>query len=123
MRLKNTQRAALTLCWIGAMLAIPSVSFAAGQVVKCAVESEGQSTFRGKCVFFRENGGSFTLRSANPSRTLLEGITDVSVYIVGKDMADVRGLTTDGINSRWGEAKRSKTDKACWVGSDFKVCA
>lgn len=27
------------------------------------------------------------------------------------------------MNSRWGEAKRSSQDKACWVGGDFKVCA
>ncbi|TAK59674.1 hypothetical protein [Methylobacter sp.] len=74
-------------------------------------------------VFSLEKGGSFSLRNADKSKTILEGITDVSVYIIEKDIADVRGVTTDGINSRWGEAKRSTKDKACWIGSDFKICA
>ena len=47
----------------------------------------------------------------------------VSVDIIEKGVAEVRGLTKDGINSRWGSAKRDLKDKACWKGDDFKVCA
>jgi len=47
----------------------------------------------------------------------------VNVYILEKGHAQVRGLTTDGINSMWGNAKRSTQDRSCWVGSDFKICA
>ncbi|WP_017295364.1 hypothetical protein [Geminocystis herdmanii] len=43
--------------------------------------------------------------------------------IIKSGVAEVRGLTTAGINSRWGEARRSKSDKACWVGDDFTICA
>lgn len=46
-----------------------------------------------------------------------------SVDIVETNQAEVRGLTSKGINSRWGEAKRSRKQPSCWVGEDFKVCA
>jgi hypothetical protein len=42
---------------------------------------------------------------------------------VTRNVNPVRGLTTDGINSRWGTALRSKADPACWKGSDFEICA
>jgi hypothetical protein len=45
------------------------------------------------------------------------------VQIVQPGVAEVRGLTRAGINSRWGSAQRSKRDRACWRGSDFWVCA
>ena len=54
---------------------------------------------------------------------ILPNITDISVTIVATGVAEVRGLTTDGINSRWGSAVRSKVDSACWTGSDFEICA
>jgi hypothetical protein len=123
MKFKQMYIAAKTIGLILAILAIPSFSAASGKVVKCAVESNGQPAFHGKCLFTREEGGSFSLSSADKSKTILEGITDVSVYITEKGVAEVQGLTTDGINSRWGQAKRSTKDRACWVGSDFKVCA
>ena len=37
-------------------------------------------------------------------------------------VAEVYGITTSGINSRWGPARRSSKDKACWVGTDFSIC-
>lgn len=49
------------------------------------------------------------------------GVTE-TILIVDDDEY-VRGLTSEGINSRWGEAKRSKKDKSCWIGEDFKICA
>jgi hypothetical protein len=74
-------------------------------------------------LFVPDTNGSFALLNPQKNKSLLSGITDVSVFIIEKGVAEVRGLTTDGINSRWGEAKRSTEDKACWVGEDFKVCA
>jgi hypothetical protein len=91
------------------------------QAVKCEIYSNGKIAVNGKCKLFPEKGGSFALSSLD-GKPLLENIIDVSVTITGEGIAEVRGLTTDGINSRWGEAKRSPIDKACWEGSDFKVC-
>jgi hypothetical protein len=46
----------------------------------------------------------------------------VSVALL-RGMAEVRGLTVDGINSRWGSARRNVNNPACWDGADFQICA
>jgi hypothetical protein len=105
------------------LLLISGSTIAADRVVKCQIDSAGSPTYKGKCLFVPDTNGSFALLNPQKNKPLLIGITDVSVFIIEKGVAEVRGLTTDGINSRWGEAKRSTEDKACWVGEDFKVCA
>ncbi|MFM7652762.1 MAG: hypothetical protein ACKO5M_07590, partial [Vulcanococcus sp.] len=65
---------------------------------------------------------SFNVHLHN-GKTILPNITNISVSIVSPGVAEVRGLTTDGINSRWGSAVRNKKDSACWTGSDFEICA
>jgi len=47
----------------------------------------------------------------------------ISVTMISPGVAEVRGLTRAGINSRWGEARRSTQDRSCWTGSDFQICA
>jgi len=49
-------------------------------------------------------------------------VDEISVFIVRPGIAEVRGLTAQGINARWGEARRSARDRACWVGADFSIC-
>ncbi len=98
-------------------------SQAADKTVKCEITNGSQKAFNGKCTFLLEEGGSFSLSNLNKQKPLYGNILVVSVSIIEKGVAEVRGLTKDGNNSRWGEAKRSAKDPACWVGSDFKVCA
>uniref|UniRef100_B8HQE0 Uncharacterized protein n=1 Tax=Cyanothece sp. (strain PCC 7425 / ATCC 29141) TaxID=395961 RepID=B8HQE0_CYAP4 len=88
----------------------------------CVVKgAAGNVQFRGKCIFKQSGGnGSFSIQA--PSG-LIAGRSMISVYITEPGIAEVRGLTTNGINSRWGTAKRSTSDAACWVGSDFTICA
>lgn len=88
---------------------------------RCVVTSSGE-VYRGPCRFAAERGGSFSIAPVG-RRFLIGEISDVSVAIVRPGVAEVRGLTAGGINSRWGEARRSTRDRACWVGSDFSVCA
>jgi hypothetical protein len=77
--------------------------------------------FDGGCVFEQFDGnGSFFIEV--PSG-LIDGYMSISVAIIEPGIAEVRGLTPDGINSRWGEAQRSTVDAACWAGSDFTICA
>ena len=77
-----------------------------------------------KCRFIPDEGGSFTIEHADPKRTVFFGeIMSVSVTIISPGVAEVRGLTRQGVNSRWGEARRMANDRACWQGSDFKICA
>jgi hypothetical protein len=110
-------------------LALASILIAAGfaaapaqaKPARCVIDSEGTS-YRGPCQYNVARGGTFTL---NPShgRSFGDGVVSLTVYVTGRGVADVRGLTRDGINSRWGRAVRSRRDSACWVGEDFSVCA
>ena len=93
---------------------------AAARPARCVVQSAGAPAWRGPCDFLAERGGSFTIQ---PLRGRFPGgIGDISVSLTGPGTAEVRGLTRDGINSRWGEARRSRRDPACWVGEDFSIC-
>ncbi|MBM3564125.1 MAG: hypothetical protein FJX16_08475 [Alphaproteobacteria bacterium] len=93
---------------------------AAARPARCVVLGNGMTPYRGTCNFMPDDGGSFAVEPIGKSG--FDSVTMVSVAIVSPGVAEVRGLTRDGINSRWGEAKRSKADRACWVGSDFKIC-
>jgi hypothetical protein len=97
-------------------------SRAVDKIVTCEIYSGGKVAFKGKCLYLPEAGGSFSLSNFN-EKPLFEAVEIVSVTIVEKGVAEVRGLTSNGNNSRWGEATRSQKDKACWVGADFKICA
>jgi hypothetical protein len=110
------------------LLMMASQAVAADRVVKCQIDSANDKgktvvAYRGKCLFSTEKGGAFSLsHPSSKNKPLYGSILVVSVAIEG-GAAEVRGLTKDGINSRWGIAKRSSKDKACWAGDDFKVCA
>jgi hypothetical protein len=112
-----------SICLLTVLLAISGPTIAANRVVKCQIDSAGKEEYKGKCLFVPDTRGSFALSNIKSNKPLFDGIINVSVSIIEKGVAEVRGLTTDGINSRWGEAKRSTEDKACWAGDDFKVCA
>ena len=109
---------------LGCALTATSGADAADRLVDCLVESGGKVEFSGKCRFFSaDTSGSFALNAADGKSRLYGEILDVSVFIVAPGEAEVRGLTVHGINSRWGPAKRSAQDAACWVGADFRICA
>ena len=91
------------------------------KTARCVIRTSDQDIDK-SCRFKPDGGGSFALSDMEDGE-LISGITMVNVTIFAKGEAEVRGLTTDGINSRWGIATRSETDPACWVGSDFEICA
>jgi hypothetical protein len=115
--------AALALCTLALPIAHEAGAKTRGRIVDCHVESAGKIELKGKCLFTREKGGSFALENVNRDKPLFGEILVVSVSIVSASVAEVRGLTIRGNNSRWGPARRSSSDNACWQGSDFKVCA
>ena len=93
----------------------------AGEALCVIKGSSNEVLFSDKCNFNQFAGnGSFWIEAKSG---LIAGRESISVAITQPGVAEVRGLTTDGINSRWGEATRSTSDKACWVGSDFTICA
>ena len=108
-------------CTLTALLVVASPAMARN--AKCLITSGPTTQFRGICDFRAETNGSFSLTTTKKSGHFFGDVIVVSVTVLSKNRADVRGLTKMGINSRWGSVKRSRKDRACWVGSDFKVCA
>ncbi len=106
---------------VALFFALGSNAMAADKLVKCQIGPDAHPDYKGMCQFYSEPG-SFALSSPHKDKPLYGKILVVNVYIT-EDGAEVRGLTSRGNNSRWGEAKRSPQDKACWLGADFKVCA
>lgn len=101
-----------------------------GAIVVCTIRSTTEDSpaphvvFDGPCRFLPDGkGGSFRLSALDEEAPLCAGVLEVTVSVVAPGKAEVRGLTSEGINSRWGEARRSKKDLACWTGSDFEICA
>ena len=84
--------------------------------------TEGREVLRGPCLFESFEDGSFYVVT-DEILGLSDVISSISVTVMEQGFAEVRGLTKDGINSRWGPAQRSTTDTACWTGADFEVCA
>lgn len=88
---------------------------------KCAVTSDGQTHRLSGCLIRTGRDGElawYIIGKKNGS-PLLERILSVSIVEISPGTAEVSGLTQDGINSRWGEARR---DGACWAGEDFRIC-
>lgn len=94
------------------------------KVATCQIESGGKLEFNGRCRFMPDGGnGSFSVSTASGQGALYGEILVVTVSVISPGVAEVRGLTKAGINSRWGEARRQARDRACWAGSDFRICA
>ena len=105
-----------------ALLVLPaSLAEAKPRDAKCLIKTAGAGDYRGPCRFSPEEKGSFSVEPLG-RRSFQNGVTSIGVWIVSPGLAEVRGLTRDGTNSRWGEARRSKRDRACWAGSDFSIC-
>ena len=105
-----------------AVLVVPAGTIEAKpREARCLVKAAGAPDYRGPCRFSAEEGGSFTIEPAR-RRAFGNGVTSINASVVEPGVAEVRGLTREGVNSRWGEARRARRDRACWIGSDFSVC-
>jgi len=89
---------------------------------QCEVRSAGAPPWRGRCLFVTSGGASFSISPAGRAG-FPGGVSLIDVAVTGRGVAQVSGLTRAGIHSRWGEARRSARDAACWDGSDFRICA
>ena len=88
----------------------------------CTIKQNGAIQFSGRCDFQPFGGnGSFSIVNSKGG-VLVPGVTQVSVALL-QGMAEVRGLTVDGIHSRWGSARRNANNPARWDGADFQICA
>ena len=110
--------AVLLLC-----LAAPSSSSAKETTIyaECSITSGGQThAIKDAAVLRSEDEGLkwYNIERAD-GKPLLEGILSVSITEIKPGLAQVSGVTTSGINSRWGKAS---FDSDCWAGSDFRIC-
>jgi hypothetical protein len=86
---------------------------AAAKPARCVVISNGASAYDGRCDFSAEKGGSFSIKPIG--RDAFDGATIISISVTLPGVAEVKGLTRDGINSRWG--KRSAPRRTAPAGS------
>lgn len=107
----------------GACAPAPRVVEPPARVVDCQIASSGDPGMRKRCVFVPRGHGSFALTDPDTHGLLTTGVRLLTVEIVEPGVAEVRGLTVHGIHARWGLAQRADDDRACWQGSDFRVCA
>ena len=112
------------LCSAIAMILTGTGSTVHARDASCLVSSYGIPTFKRICDF-RPDGtnGSFSLSASKGNGEFLEDVRILSVTVLSPGNAEVRGLTANGINSRWGSARRSKKDDVCWIGDSFAICA
>ncbi|MCQ8184383.1 hypothetical protein [Parvularcula maris] len=80
------------------------------------------SNFRGACKFEPRGRGSFAV-TLEEGDMFYDDVSEILVSVFLPGEADVRALTTTGGSTYVGEAKRSESYPACWIGKGFSVCA
>ncbi|MFC3302821.1 hypothetical protein [Parvularcula lutaonensis] len=80
------------------------------------------SNFRGDCNFEPRGRGSFSV-TLPEGEAFYDDVTQLLVTVYMEGHADVRAMKADGTSEMVGEAKRSETYPACWIGTGFSVCA
>ncbi|MCS4298907.1 MULTISPECIES: hypothetical protein [Acinetobacter] len=98
----------------------PVLAQAKAKSAVCQIDEGGKIRYKGKCNFEPQGGGSFYISHPNITQKLK--VAGLTVMIEKKDQAIVEATKLSGGGSIWGEAYRSQQQKACWVGSDFKIC-
>lgn len=91
------------------------------QPVTCVITSAGITHTPSGCRITKETEERprwYVIEKMDGS-PLLEEILSVSVIETSPETAEVSGMTKNGVNSRWGRARR---DGNCWSGEDFRIC-
>jgi len=110
--------ATISVTALALVAATASEGQAREKISRCRIESGGSLVVNGKCLFDGYPDGSFHLGNVDQNKSFSDEILLLNVVIVGQGVAEVRGLTRAGINSLWGEARRSSRDRTCWYGAD-----
>ena len=103
------------------ILTCSSMALATPKTAICQIDEGGRQLYKGKCQFEAQGGGSFYI--SHPSFVQKVGVEGLMVLVERKNQAVVQATRIGGGGSVWGEATRSQSQKACWIGSDFKICA
>jgi len=119
---------ALPIAWATAA-AVTAIAITAppalARSARCDIRTN-DGAYAGSCAFTPSKGGSFSIAPIGRPEFFDHAKDDPGITLISVDVrgsaAQVSGLTTDGIDSRWGPANRSRKDRACWVGEDFSIC-
>jgi hypothetical protein len=107
-------------------LAAAAATMAEARPARCVITEGGRTVIRGPCEFHLDRGGSFWVDGGRNQERLVGEIDQVSVTMTSRGRGEARSLTVHRggyvSNSVWGDATRSRSDPACWVGSDFRIC-
>lgn len=90
-----------------------------GADLTCSITSSG-AVYNGPCEV-TSDAESVGL-NLPPETPEFEYLVSIGMFEYEPGQWEVRGLTTDGINSRWGTATRSEDGLDCWEASDFRIC-
>lgn len=115
-------KTALMLVSLAVLAAVVTPAQARPRVAQCVITGRDTDPWRGPCLFTAERDGSFSV-SPTRGRTFSDGVQMISIAVTSRGEGEVRGLTSEGVNSMWGHSVRSRRDPACWIGDDFSVCA
>lgn len=111
-------RSAILLGISAAALASSAATLASSTRATCRIDQAEVAPWRGTCGIWFGDDGLFSIDTSGLPDTL-----GISFEPIGRDLAHVRGLSSAGINSYWGTARRvSAKGGHCWVGSDFRIC-
>lgn len=105
---------------VAVLTTCPVLTQAKTKSAVCQIDEGGQTRYKGKCNFEPQGGGSFYI--SHPDITKKVKVSGLTIMIEKKDQAIVEATKPSGGGSIWGEAYRSQQQKACWVGSDFRIC-
>ncbi|MEM6748385.1 MAG: hypothetical protein AAF608_13295 [Pseudomonadota bacterium] len=78
--------------------------------------------YRGDCLFEPRGRGSFAV-TRDDGKPFYDDVLEVVVMIYAQGEANVRSRLASGTTAEWGDAMRSESYPACWIGTDFSVCA
>ena len=100
---------------------LASAAAAVEREARCVITSRGEAPWRGPCLFSSGRRGSFTISGVNGGD--VAGMSDFLLEVtspgVGRATYMMRGL---GRHEDGGILRRSRRDRACWVGRNYSIC-
>lgn len=114
--------------WTTGLLAIVTLpllmqaapAFAVERVARCVITSRDAPVWRGPCLFTSLGGGGFTVSGIDGGD--LDGMSDFALEIVSPGVGRASYMMMSGRHEDGGILRRSRRDRACWVGRDYSIC-
>lgn len=98
--------------------AVPAA--AVERVARCVITARDAPTWRGPCNFSSGRGGSFTLSGVDGGD--LDGMSDFALRVTSPGVGRASYMMLSGRHEDGGILRRSRRDRACWVGRDYSIC-